>query len=166
MSNEDWYLQASKRTSNGDLINVRGRNAEEFNQNLIDASESAHLIAAFFAAVDDASKVGGPPAPQAPPAAVSAPPQQQYQQSAPQEAPSAPQGGMETITDKWGAQWTYGHPQSPQTPHGPAIIKKWRAQSGKDMSRWTDPAAGPKWFSERKPKVEKEQQWPGDWFNG
>ena len=164
MSTEDWYLQASKRTSNGDLINVRGRNADEFNQNLIDASESAHLIAAFFAAVDDASKVGGPPAPQAHPTpAVSAP--QQYQQAAPHQAPVAPQGGVEVEVDKWGGRWTYGHPQAPQTQRGPAVIREWQAQSGKMMKRWADPAAGPRYFAARLPKIEKEQQWPGDWCN-
>jgi hypothetical protein len=67
--------------------------------------------------------------------------------------------------DKWGGRWTYGHPQAPQTQRGPAIIREWKAQSGKMMKRWADPAAGPRWFAERKPKVEKEQQWPGDWCN-
>ena len=40
--------------------------------------------------------------------------------------------------DRFGAKFVLNHPQAPTTPTGPAVLKRWRANSGKITTAWID----------------------------
>lgn len=42
-------------------------------------------------------------------------------------------------TNKWGGTFEWNHPQAPDTRYGKKVLKRWRAQSGKDSVAWIDP---------------------------
>lgn len=94
------------------------------------------------------------------------PPQQQPAQQ-PQSAPqAAPQPGQPfTLKDNFGNEWEYDVPGAPMTPRGPAIIKVGKKKDGGTWRKWYDPAAGPKWFTDRNPKVATGDRWQGDFVN-
>lgn len=77
-------------------------------------------------------------------------------------AAAAPAAGtpIETINDKWGNEWTYGHPDAPNLPDGRGKYarKRGTSQAGKAYTGWFDPAKGPKPFP--KGAVEAETIWP------
>lgn len=66
----------------------------------------------------------------------------------------------ETITDQWGNQWTYNHPDAPDLPDGRGkyTLKKGISKAGKPYTGWFDPAKGPKPFP--KGAVEAEAIFP------
>lgn len=71
---------------------------------------------------------------------------------------SAPQS-IEVVKDKYGNEWTYGHPDAPDLPDGRGKYakKKGVSKAGKAYVGWFDPAKGPKAF---KPGVvEAETIW-------
>lgn len=73
-------------------------------------------------------------------------------------APSSPQA-IEVVKDKYGNEWTYGHPDAPDLPDGRGKYakKKGISKAGKAYVGWFDPAKGPKPF---KPGVsEAETIW-------
>jgi hypothetical protein len=73
-------------------------------------------------------------------------------------ANSAPQS-IEVVKDKYGNEWTYGHPDAPDLPDGRGKYakKKGVSKAGKGYVGWFDPAKGPKPF---KPgAVEAETIW-------
>ena len=173
MASESWAVQQNVKVGN-DLINLRADNADEFQA----IAEWTIANAALFVQVQQAlssvppslaanvSHVSVQEEPQAPA------PQQNGGWGAPQQQgppqfsqPAQAQVAQETITDKWGVRWEYGRPDAPATPRGPAVAKHATSQAGKAYSRWEDPAAGPKWFQERQPKIEKSQQWQGSFIN-
>jgi len=66
---------------------------------------------------------------------------------------------IEVVRDKYGNEWTYGHPDAPQLPDGRGKYakKKGISKAGKSYVGWFDPAKGPKPF---KPGVaEAETIW-------
>lgn len=74
-------------------------------------------------------------------------------------------GGSTIVEDKWNNKWEYDCADAPLTPRGPAVLKHGKSREGKDYKKWEDPAAGPRWFSERKPKVETSDRWQGSFVN-
>jgi hypothetical protein len=60
---------------------------------------------------------------------------------------SAPQS-IEVVKDKYGNEWTYGHPDAPDLPDGRGKYakKKGISKAGKAYVGWFDPAKGPKPF--------------------
>ena len=73
-------------------------------------------------------------------------------------AASTPQS-IEVVKDKYGNEWTYGHPDAPELPDGRGKYakKKGVSKAGKAYVGWFDPAKGPKPF---KPGVaEAETIW-------
>lgn len=73
-------------------------------------------------------------------------------------AQSTPQA-IEVVKDKYGNEWTYGHPDAPDLPDGRGKYakKKGTSKAGKAYVGWFDPAKGPKPF---KPGVaEAETIW-------
>jgi hypothetical protein len=87
-------------------------------------------------------------------------------QPVPQQQAAPAQTGQYDVTDRWGNTWTYGRVDAPVTQRGPAVVKTWTSQNGVLCKKWHDPAAGPEWFSQRKPKIEKAELWEGDWVKG
>ena len=76
----------------------------------------------------------------------------------PVTTPSTPQA-IEVVKDKYGNEWTYGHPDAPDLPDGRGKYakKKGVSKAGKAYVGWFDPAKGPKPF---KPGVaEAETIW-------
>ena len=76
----------------------------------------------------------------------------------PVTVPSTPQA-IEVVKDKYGNEWTYGHPDAPDLPDGRGKYakKKGVSKAGKSYVGWFDPAKGPKPF---KPGVaEAETIW-------
>jgi hypothetical protein len=65
----------------------------------------------------------------------------------PQPVPSTPQA-IEVVKDKYGNEWTYGHPDAPELPDGRGKYakKKGVSKAGKSYVGWFDPAKGPKPF--------------------
>ena len=73
-------------------------------------------------------------------------------------AQTTPQA-IEVVKDKYGNEWTYGHPDAPDLPDGRGKYakKKGVSKAGKAYVGWFDPAKGPKPF---KPGVaEAETIW-------
>jgi hypothetical protein len=72
--------------------------------------------------------------------------------------PATPQA-IEVVKDKYGNEWTYGHPDAPALPDGRGNYAKKNgiSKAGKTYVGWFDPAKGPKPF---KPGVtEAETIW-------
>jgi hypothetical protein len=111
----------------------------------------------------------GPPqgAQQQPPAGSWGNAPQQPQQ--PPQQPAAPQGGSGQpfiLKDNFGNEWEYDVPGAPMTPRGPAIVKRGvNAKNGSVWRKWYDPAAGPKWFTDRQAKVATADRWQGEFIN-
>lgn len=61
--------------------------------------------------------------------------------------PASPQS-IEVMKDKYGNEWTYGHPDAPELPDGRGKYakKKGLSKAGKAYVGWFDPAKGPKPF--------------------
>lgn len=93
---------------------------------------------------------------------ASAPAQQTY---APQA--SAVGGRSDTETDRWGKSYQHGHPQAPQTPFGPAVLKRAQSQAGKPYARWVDPRAKeiPSVYAAGT-RNDPPDLWPGDFAKG
>lgn len=75
------------------------------------------------------------------------------------EPVSATPQAIEVVKDKYGNEWTYGHPDAPDLPDGRGKYakKKGISKAGKAYVGWFDPAKGPKPF---KPGVaEAETIW-------
>lgn len=53
--------------------------------------------------------------------------------------------GPEEITDKYGNQYTYNHPDAPEIAPGvQAVLKSWTSKSGKHLTAFVHPVKGPK----------------------
>jgi hypothetical protein len=66
---------------------------------------------------------------------------------------------IEVIMDRYGNEWTYGHPDAPALPDGRGKYakKKGISKAGKSYIGWFDPAKGPKPFTPG--AVEAETIW-------
>lgn len=145
-NNPNTKLQVNFKLSNGDLINVYADTQEELEKGLTSIQDLSTLISSVsqslngVARVIDIAKV----APAAP---------------ASEQAQPAATGPVETVTDRYGNQWTYGLTEAPDLPDGRGKYAKKRGTSkaGKSYVGWFDPAKGPKPF---KPgAVEAETIW-------
>jgi len=137
---------------NGDLFTVRGDDAATFRGNLdaviltdlaekvLTAQQAAHDAAGIAPAVAQVQQSVAAPAQAAPAPA--------YQAPAAAAPAAAPQGGVETVQDKWGNTWIYGLPQAPALPDGRGsyALKQGKSKAGKPYKGWFDPAKGPKPF--------------------
>lgn len=70
---------------------------------------------------------------------------------------------LETVADKWGKQFTYGHPDAPDLPgsRGKYILMEAKSKEGKAYKKWVDPLKGPK---PAKPSDDGEKA-PDMWVN-
>lgn len=141
-----------------DLFTVRGNSVSEFRANMTAAVE------AIADAVQLQARLGRPL--QQPAGNAYTPNAEQAIQMLqdaglnpqPVAAGSAPQS-IEVVKDKYGNEWTYGHPDAPDLPDGRGKYakKKGVSKAGKAYTGWFDPAKGPKPF---KPgAVEAETIW-------
>jgi hypothetical protein len=137
-----------------DLFTVRGNSVSEFKANLTAAVEAIAEAQSLQAVLVNR-----------PSGAVYAPTNMdqaiQNLQNAgmlAEPASTSPQA-IEVVKDKYGNEWTYGHPDAPDLPDGRGKYakKKGVSKAGKAYVGWFDPAKGPKPF---KPGVaEAETIW-------
>lgn len=132
---------------NGDLFTVRGDDAATFRANLdaVILTDLADKVLTAQSAAHEASGVAAPAVAQVQ-QSVAAPAQAA---PAPTYQAPAPQGGVETVTDRFGNTWIYGLPDAPQLPDGRGqfVLKQGRSKAGKAYKGWFDPAKGPKPFT-------------------
>lgn len=141
---------------NGDLLTIRGDNANEFSQHLDALLLSDGLIkkasevqqevrawatlndgAAQLAAAEQALSAAATPVATIPAAA------------------SAPAGAVETLPGKFpGQQYTYNLPNAPEVLNGRMVLKEWTTKAGKRVKAWVDPLDGPKPAKAVGPKAE------------
>ena len=136
-----------------DLSTVRGNSVAEFKANLIAAVEAINEAQGLQSMLVN-RPTGNAYAPNMEQAI------QALQDAGmnPQPVPSSPQS-IEVVKDKYGNEWTYGHPDAPDLPDGRGKYakKKGVSKAGKSYVGWFDPAKGPKPF---KPGVaEAETIW-------
>ena len=140
-----------------DLFTVRGNSVSEFRANLNAAvtaiAEAVQLQASLSGRV--AQPAGNAYTPNAE-AAI-----QMLQDAGlnPQPVVAGSPQSIEVVKDKYGNEWTYGHPDAPDLPDGRGKYakKKGISKAGKAYVGWFDPAKGPKPF---KPgMVEAETIW-------
>ena len=81
-----------------------------------------------------------------------------------QQPQAAAQGGPRIVKDNFGNEWEYDVAGAPMTPRGPAIVKRGNGAKGL-WRKWYDPAQGPEWFAQRKPKVNPSDRWQGEFIN-
>lgn len=136
-----------------DLFTVRGQTVAEFKANLVAAVEAINEAQGLHTMLVN-RPTGNAYAPNMEQAI-------QNLQAAgldPQPVASTPQA-IEVVKDKYGNEWTYGHPDAPSLPDGRGSYakKKGVSKAGKSYVGWFDPAKGPKPF---KPgAVEAETIW-------
>jgi len=136
-----------------DLFTVRGMSIAEFKANLIAAVEAINEAQGLQSMLVN-RPTGNAYAPNMEQAI------QALQDAGmnPQPVSSSPQS-IEVVKDKYGNEWTYGHPDAPDLPDGRGKYakKKGVSKAGKSYVGWFDPAKGPKPF---KPGVaEAETIW-------
>lgn len=136
-----------------DLFTVRGNSVAEFKANLIAAVEAINEAQGLQSMLVN-RPTGNAYAPNMEQAI------QALQDAGmnPQPVSSSPQS-IEVVKDKYGNEWTYGHPDAPDLPDGRGKYakKKGVSKAGKSYVGWFDPAKGPKPF---KPGVaEAETIW-------
>ncbi len=141
---------------NGDLFTVRGNNYDEFVENVAAAKSAVGFIKAL--------QGGGATTPAHPSPQLGA--TDIITDAFPgakviSETPAAPAqvAAIEVMMDRYGNEWTYGHPDAPALPDGRGKYakKKGTSKAGKAYVGWFDPAKGPKPF---KPGVaEAETIW-------
>jgi len=125
-----------------DLFTVRGQTVAEFKANLMAAVEAINEAQSLQALLVN-RPTGGAYAPNMEQAI------QALQDAGmnPQPVSPSPQS-IEVVKDKYGNEWTYGHPDAPDLPDGRGKYakKKGVSKAGKAYVGWFDPAKGPKPF--------------------
>jgi hypothetical protein len=141
-----------------DLFTVRGNSVSEFSANLTAAVEAIASATALQQSLNNRSGGASGGAFAASPAAV------QVLQDAGLNPTPVVQGAVtpqaiEVIMDRYGNEWTYGHPDAPALPDGRGKYakKKGTSKAGKAYVGWFDPAKGPKPFTPG--AVEAETIW-------
>lgn len=121
-----------------DLFTVRGNSAAEFVANLQAATQA--IAAATDLQMQLLSRSGQTSMDRAITALQEA-------GLTPQPVSTSPQS-IEVVKDKYGNEWTYGHPDAPELPDGRGKYakKKGVSKAGKTYVGWFDPAKGPKPF--------------------
>jgi hypothetical protein len=132
-----------------DLFTVRGNSVSEFRANLTAAVEAIADAAALQQTLNNRS--GGASGAAYTPNADAA--VQMLKDAGLNPTPvatgtTAPQA-IEVIMDRYGNEWTYGHPDAPALPDGRGKYakKKGTSKAGKAYVGWFDPAKGPKPFA-------------------
>jgi hypothetical protein len=130
-----------------DLFTVRGNSVSEFRANLTAAVEAIASATELQQSLNNRSGGASGGAFAASAAAV------QVLQDAglnptPVAAGTTP-AAIEVIMDRYGNEWTYGHPDAPALPDGRGKYakKKGTSKAGKAYVGWFDPAKGPKPFT-------------------
>lgn len=77
---------------------------------------------------------------------------------------NVPQGGPRIVVDNFKNEWEYDVAGAPDTPRGPAIVKRGTGGKG-PWRKWYDPCKGPEWFAQRQPRVDNAQVWQGEFIN-
>lgn len=147
-------IQANFKTPAGGLHNIQGDSPEEWFENLEAFREKLDFILGLEAEIQEKARDLAPGSGAA--AAVNvlgATTVTAEPMATLNPAYAGADGPTETITDKWGNDWEYNNPAAPPTPRGPAVKKTATSQGGNRYSKWMDPAKGPRWFSQRLPKV-------------
>lgn len=133
-----------------DLFTVRGNSVGEFTNNLKAAVEAITSATELHASLINRVSNGSGGA---------------YAQNMEQAVQALSDAGLnpqpvaqtiEVVKDKYGNEWTYGHPDAPELPDGRGKYakKKGISKAGKSYTGWFDPAKGPKPF---KPGVEEAE---------
>lgn len=141
-----------------DLFTVRGNSVSEFAANLTAAVEAISAATQLQASLNNRS--GGASGIAFTPNSGAA--VQMLQDAGlnptPVVAGTTP-ATIEVIMDRYGNEWTYGHPDAPALPDGRGKYakKKGTSKAGKAYVGWFDPAKGPKPFTPG--AVEAETIW-------
>jgi hypothetical protein len=151
---EEWKLQVSYKTPNGDMINVRANTADELSILLEGVGDYSTQIASVGKLVVGASNA----APLSTPTSTTS--TKQVPSSIMTQENPASGGVEETIQDRYGNMWVYNKVGAPTCVRGPMILKSGVSQAGKAYKCWSDPASGPRWSGE---KIPKEQHAPIVW---
>ena len=122
----------------GDLRTVQGDTYEEYQAEQDKAIAGLDKDLAFVQAAHAVTNAA--PLTQAQPAVAPEP------QAAPAQPAPEPQGGLEEMTDKYGAKFTYGIADAPALPDGRGyyVFKEWTDRNGKARKAYVDPVKGPK----------------------
>jgi hypothetical protein len=140
-----------------DLFTVRGNSVSEFRANLNAAVEAIAEAVQLQASLS--GRVAQPAGNAYTPNAEAAIQMLQDAGLNPQPVVAGSPQSIEVVKDKYGNEWTYGHPDAPDLPDGRGKYakKKGISKAGKAYVGWFDPAKGPKPF---KPgMVEAETIW-------
>jgi hypothetical protein len=115
---------------------VRGETVDELYGRLTELNEHPDIDSAI---AEFRSKVSGATASQAVATAAST-------LGATVTSNNTPAAGPEIETDRYGAKYTYNHPDSPDLPDGRGkyVLKEWTSKQGKDLKAWVDPIKGPR----------------------
>lgn len=140
-----------------DLFTVRGNSVSEFSANLTAAVEAIASATALQQSLNNRSGGASGGAFAATAAAV-----QVLQDAGLNPTPVAAgtsAAAIEVIMDRYGNEWTYGHPDAPALPDGRGKYakKKGTSKAGKPYIGWFDPSKGPKPFTPG--AVEAETIW-------
>ncbi len=130
-----------------DLFTVRGNSVSEFRANLTAAVEAIASAAELQQSLNNRSGGASGGAFAASAAAV-----QVLQDAGLNPTPvtaGTTAAAIEVIMDRYGNEWTYGHPDAPALPDGRGKYakKKGTSKAGKAYVGWFDPAKGPKPFT-------------------
>lgn len=146
------------KLNSSDLFTVRGNSISEFKANLNAAVQAIADAAALQQSLNNRS--GGASGNAYTPNADAV--VQMLQDAGLNPTPVTPgttPAAIEVIKDKYGNEWTYGHPDAPDLPDGRGKYakKKGVSKAGKNYVGWFDPAKGPKPFTPG--AVEAETIW-------
>ena len=145
------------KLNSSDLFTVRGNSVSEFRANLTAAVEAIASATELQRSLNNrtGAATGGAFANNTMDTAVQA-----LADAGLNPSPvAASAAAIEVITDRYGNEWTYGHPDAPALPDGRGKYakKKGTSKAGKAYIGWFDPAKGPKPFSPG--AVEAETIW-------
>lgn len=141
---------------NGDLFTVRGTSYDEFVANVTAAKSAVGFIKALQGG---GTAVAAHPSPVANATEVITDAFPGASVVSETYTPTSSPASIEMIKDRYGNEWTYGHPDAPDLPDGRGKYakKKGTSKAGKAYVGWFDPAKGPKPFTPG--AVEAETIW-------
>jgi hypothetical protein len=124
-----------------DLFTVRGMSIAEFKANLMAAVEAINEAQSLQSLLVNKPS-GNAYAPNMEQAI------QVLQDAGMNPQPASSPQTIEVVKDKYGNEWTYGHPDAPDLPDGRGKYakKKGISKAGKAYVGWFDPIKGPKPF--------------------